>query len=138
MYKHYLKKDINNNITKVFSSFEDEFDGTEILYKETNERYAQLEKGIIDPETGLYNYKWDGTKLVEIDNTLAKERAIDINNLKMELEITDVDIPRGVEDVIDALDANNIFKKSDMPVIFQQKLSNKKDLRQQLSTLIGG
>jgi len=57
-----------------------------------------------------------------------KEKAI--AQAQAELAETDKDIPRGLEDLIDAIDANNVFKKNQTPQEFQDKLADKKAKRQ--------
>ncbi len=72
--------------------------------------------------------------VIVLADTKTKQGLISI--LQAELDATDKDIPRGVEDVMGALDFNNVLKKDKTDQSFQDKLEYKKLKRAELVALI--
>ncbi len=101
-----------------------------------------LEDILEDGAEPLPDYKFvvDGKPLTEAElgadqvNMLLKERARE--QRATELAMTDGDIPRPLEDLIDTLVAKGVLSLADLPQKVQEKLERKKALRAEYLALL--
>ncbi len=83
MTKHYIRIDNDKNIIKAYSDQFEQFVAKDICVNENASRHYHL--NILNSD-GLYNYKWDGSKIIEKTETqkytLDVLKRIKINELK--------------------------------------------------------
>lgn len=166
MYKKYINV-VNNEITDViFERQKDKMikytgEGTLVELEDVEKIEHKVNGKSISDESGVFIFwykevtetftpeegdEWEEytTSSMKVVEKTAGEIALDsitishnIAKAKAELDSTDGEIPRSLEDLYDTLDAENVLKKDKLPLETQSKLSGKKDKRAAYLALIG-
>jgi len=124
-----LTKWDNNKWIKVADNRGKEIYNKETLEKITWSNIEEWDNDYTDIAPPDITYSWSGNAWVE-DADKVTQKVID--DAKMELSQTDNGMIRVIEDLIDVLILKNTIKFDDLPVEVQDKINNRKVLRDKI------